>query len=91
MIGWGGKTPEWDDHILEKMLPHVVNCHLHDNHGILDDHIVPGLGNVDWDHVIPLLKTAPRLQVVTCEVIPIRTMSSVRDICESMARLGEIG
>ena len=91
MVGWGGKTPEWDDHVLEKMLPHVVNCHLHDNHGILDEHIVPGLGNVDWNHVIPLLKTAPRLQVVTCEVIPIRTTSSIRDICESMAWLGEIG
>ena len=37
-----------------------------------------------------LLKKAPRLQVVTCEVIPIRTMSSIRDICVSLEKLGEI-
>ena len=89
-IGWGAKTPAWDDRILEKMLPHVVNCHLHDNNGRLDDHIVPGLGTVNWKKIIPLLKKAPRLQVVTCEVIPIRTMSSIRDICVSLEKLGEI-
>jgi len=89
-IGWGAKTPTWDDHILEKMLPHVVNCHLHDNNGRLDDHVVPGLGTVNWNHIIPLLKKAPRLQVVTCEVIPIRTMSSIRDICVSLEELGKI-
>ena len=89
-IGWGAKTPAWDDRILEKMLPHVVNCHLHDNNGRLDDHIVPGLGTVNWKKIIPLLKKAPRLQVVTSEVIPIRTMSSIRDICVSLEELGKI-
>ena len=87
---WGTVPPQFDDHILEKMLPHVVNCHLHDNNGRLDDHIVPGLGTVNWKKIIPLLKKAPRLQVVTSEVIPIRTMSSIRDICVSLEELGKI-
>ena len=32
----GRETPSWDDKILEKMLPHVVNCHIHDNMGQVD-------------------------------------------------------
>ena len=90
MIAWGGKTPAWDEHILEKMLPHVVNCHLHDNHGIQDEHNAPGQGNVDWNHVVPLLKKAPRLQVVTCENSPLKTMTAIRHVCEAMARIAEI-
>ena len=90
MPAWGGTTPTWDEHILEKMLPHVVNCHLHDNHGIQDEHLIPGLGDIDWKSEISLLKKAPRLQVVTCEISPIKTRSAIRDMYESMVRLGEI-
>lgn len=90
MLAWGGTTPAWDEHILEKMLPHVVNCHLHDNHGIQDEHLIPGLGEIDWKSEITLLKKAPRLQVVTCEISPVKTLSAIRDMYESMVRLGEI-
>lgn len=62
-----GQEPAWNDHILEDLLPHIVNCHLHDNNGILDQHQIPGDGNVDWKSVMPLLKTAPRLRVFHCE------------------------
>ncbi len=57
-----GLEPEYNDHLLEDLLPHVVNCHLHDNHGWWDEHLPPGFGDVDWEHVIPLLKSAPRIQ-----------------------------
>ncbi|MBO7742298.1 MAG: sugar phosphate isomerase/epimerase [Victivallales bacterium] len=66
---YGEATP-WDNRILEKMLPHVVNCHLHDNDGATDQHRLPGCGCIDWKHIIPLLKQAPRLKSVQSEVIP---------------------
>ena len=87
---WKDVPPQFDDRILEKMLPHVVNCHLHDNNGIVDQHFNPGRGTVDWKHTIGLLKQAPRLQVIQSEVIPIRVHDSIRDICEKFRELGEL-
>ena len=87
---WKDVPPQFDDRILEKMLPHVVNCHLHDNNGIIDQHFNPGRGTVDWKHTIGLLKQAPRLQVIQSEVIPIRVHDSIRDICEKFRELGEL-
>ncbi len=66
---WGGDTPSWDNTILEKMLPHVVNCHLHDNDGIRDLHHNIGRGTINWPHIVGLLKQAPRLKVVQSEVL----------------------
>ena len=86
----GVDEPEWDDRILEKMLPHVVNCHLHDNNGIVDQHYNPGRGTVDWKHIVGLLKQAPRLQVIQSEVIPVRVHDSIRDICSKFRELGEL-
>ena len=87
---WKDVPPQFDDRILEKMLPHVVNCHLHDNNGIIDQQFNPGRGTVDWKHTIGLLKQAPRLQVIQSEVIPIRVHDSIRDICEKFRELGEL-
>ena len=87
---WKDVPPQFDDRILEKMLPEVVNCHLHDNNGIIDQHFNPGRGTVDWKHTIGLLKQAPRLQVIQSEVIPIRVHDSIRDICEKFRELGEL-
>ena len=87
---WGNVPPQFDDHILEKMLPHVVNCHLHDNNGIVDQHVNIGRGNIDWPHIVGLLKKAPRLQVIQSEVIPVRTHDSIHDICAKFAELGEL-
>jgi len=90
--GWAylQSAPQSDDRILEKMLPHVVNCHLHDNDGQWDYHRNIGCGNIDWKHVIPLLKSAPRLKCIQSEVIPARTNSSIRDVCEAFRKLGEL-
>ncbi len=84
---WQDITPTWDDRILEKMLPHVVNCHLHDNDGISDKHRNIGDGNIDWDHIVPLLKSAPRLKVIQSEVIPIKANASIKSICEKFTGL----
>ena len=84
---WGEIPPQFDDHILEKMLPQVVNCHLHDNNGITDQHLNIGCGTIDWKHITGLLKQAPRLQVVQCEAIPVRAMASIHDLCSKFAAL----
>ena len=68
----GSGEPHWDDKILDKMLPHVVNCHLHDNYGIDDEHNLAGDGNTDWKHIMPLLLSAPRLKVIQSEFCPIK-------------------
>ena len=72
--------PAWDDDILEKMLPHIVNCHLHDNNGAQDQHNLPGRGNVNWDHVSKLLLTAPRLRSLQSEVVPQRNSIATKDL-----------
>lgn len=62
--------PEWNDHILEDLLPYVTTCHLHDNIATTDLHLLPGLGNVNWKHIIPLLKSAPRIKCFQNESVP---------------------
>ncbi len=59
----------WDNDMLKKMLPWIVNCHLHDNHGFDDEHLMPGQGLIDWETLIPELLSAPRLKCVQSEVI----------------------
>ena len=56
--------------ILKQMLPHIVNCHLHDNDGTDDQHLAPGEGTLDWKSIAALLKQAPRLQCLQSEVLP---------------------
>ena len=85
-----GYEPEWEDHALEKMLPHIVNCHLHDNNGYEDQHLLPGLGNIDWKHTMELLKQAPRLEVIQSEVKFPQENLSVRQLCETFRKLQEI-
>jgi sugar phosphate isomerase/epimerase len=78
---WGSVTPAWDDQILEKMLPHVVNCHLHDNNGMSDQHRNLGDGNIDWQHIAGLLAKAPRLQVIQSEVVLVSANVAIKELC----------
>ncbi|MBE6392066.1 MAG: sugar phosphate isomerase/epimerase [Lentisphaerae bacterium] len=85
----GVNEPEWDDQALERMLPEIVNCHLHDNDASIDGHRLPGNGTINWQKVIPLLKSAPKLQVIQCEVIQ-RPGETIAETCQKFAELGEI-
>lgn len=85
--GFYGKDPVWDDRIGEKMLPHIVNCHLHDNDGSSDQHKCPGNGNVDWQHIAGLLRKAPRLKSIQSEVILGRDMVSIHTLCETFRKI----
>ena len=77
------ETPDWNDPILEKMLPHIVNCHLHDNDGSSDQHKLCGTGSVDWKKVVSLLKTAPNLKNIQCESLSHVNNFSIREMIET--------
>ena len=81
------KPVPYDPQMLEHLLPHVVNCHLHDNNGLFDFHRLPGTGTVDWPHIIGLLKKAPRLRSFQSEVIPVRENVSIRTLVETFEAL----
>jgi sugar phosphate isomerase/epimerase len=62
-----GVPVEWEENLIEKFVPHLVNCHLHDNNGILDTHQTPGTGTIDWNRIVKALKSAPKLQSIQNE------------------------
>ena len=72
----------FDDHILEKMLPHVVNCHLHDNDVSWDQHYNIGMGTVNWQKIIPLLKSAPKLKCIQSEVDGRSKIIGIKDVVD---------
>ena len=86
-----GLPPRWEKNVLDRMLPHIVNCHLHDNDASADQHLLPGKGNIDWKTLVPKLLSAPRLQCIQSEVIPLRAQQPIRPLCEKFRELfGEI-
>lgn len=87
---WGNVSPQFDDRILEKMLPYTVNCHLHDNDGMSDQHLKPGRGNINWKSIVNQLKQAPRLRVIQSEVSMIRSQDSIHEVCRAFQDLGNL-
>ena len=57
-----------EDHTLEKLEPHIVTCHLHDNNGFADQHDLPGRGTIPWGSLIPRLAKCPRILSLQSEV-----------------------
>ena len=84
-----GREVPWEHDVLGRMLPYIVNCHLHDNHAALDEHTLPGRGTVDWREVIPKLRTAPRLRSMQSEVLPGRHGIPVKTLVDTFGRLLE--
>lgn len=83
-----GEKPNWQKDVIADMLPEIVNCHLHDNIGQADTHLLPGDGTIDWKHVISLLKTAPRLKNIQSEVSP--KNATIKDLVAKFDELGEL-
>ena len=67
-IGWPDDTVEFQPDQLDDMLDDVITAHLHDNHGMNDEHVMPGDGIANWPHIVQRLKTAPRLVSLQSEV-----------------------
>ena len=86
-----GVPVQWEHDVLDRLLPYIVNCHLHDNDATADQHLLPGKGTIDWGKLVPKLLSAPRLQCVQSEVIPLRGQQPIRPLCEKFRELfGEI-
>ena len=73
--------------IVKQMLPHIVNCHLHDNDGTDDQHRLPGDGTLDWTAVAALLRQAPRLQCLQSEVLSVRCKATMPVLVETFHRI----
>lgn len=82
-----GMTVKWEKNIAETLRPYIVSCHIHDNHGVRDDHDLPGRGNIDWERIVKVLSEAPRLKNIQSEVLTARKNIPIRTVCESILRL----
>ena len=81
---WEGRGDvEWESDVLGKLLPYIVNCHLHDNFASQDEHALPGKVSINWQQTIGMLKQAPRLKSMQSEVIPLRGGVSTRRLIET--------
>ena len=83
---WGLPVP-WEKNVLDRLLPHIVNCHLHDNHAVRDEHDLPGTGTVDWKTVFSRLRTAPRLKNMQSEVPAAALALPIKTLVETFERL----
>ena len=83
-----GRSQEFDGiAVLEKLLPEMVCCHLHDNGALTDAHARPGKGLLDWNKIVPLLKKAPRLQAIQSEVSLFRDAIGCQKLSECFNNL----
>ncbi|MBR2373431.1 MAG: sugar phosphate isomerase/epimerase [Lentisphaeria bacterium] len=85
-LAWRGNLIE-EPAALDKLLPHIVTCHIHDNNGLGDDHNLPGRGTIDWADMMPKLLSAPRLVSCQSEVGLFRYDISVKELCSTMTGL----
>jgi sugar phosphate isomerase/epimerase len=80
-----GVPVQWEEHLIEKFAPYLVNCHLHDNCGLTDDHLLPGMGNVDWERIRKVLENAPHLRCIQNECVLPADMP-VADFCRTFRK-----
>ena len=66
-LAWGEHIDEYEG-AYQRLAPYIVTCHLHDNDGYSDAHILPGKGNIDWADLIPKIKRCPNLISMQTEV-----------------------
>lgn len=66
---WWENGVEQEDNALEIMQSQIVTCHMHDNTGYGDLHGMPFDGTINWDELIPKLKSCPRMESYQTEVV----------------------
>ena len=53
---------------IETLKPLIRSVHVHDNHGMKDEHLWPGEGSIDWKRTMELLRSAPQVPALVLEV-----------------------
>jgi sugar phosphate isomerase/epimerase len=53
---------------LEELKPRIRSSHIHDNHGLKDEHLWPGDGTIAWDEAYGGLKSAPHSPAGVLEI-----------------------
>jgi sugar phosphate isomerase/epimerase len=53
---------------VETLRPYIRSVHVHDNHGMKDEHLWPGEGSIDWKRTMELLRGAPQVPALVLEV-----------------------
>ena len=79
-----GLPVRWEKNIAETLQPYIVNCHIHDNYGVGDDHRLTGDGDIDWRRIVPVLLNAPRLQNIQSEVLTARRSTPIRTVVDNL-------
>jgi sugar phosphate isomerase/epimerase len=51
-----------------ELKPRIFSAHIHDNHGLKDEHLWPGEGTIDWKETMGELRTAPQLAGAVLEI-----------------------
>ena len=87
--GWEDDTVVPQGNQLDAMLENIVTCHLHDNNGIGDLHILPGSGIADWKSIVKKLEMAPRLISIQSEIKEYDTAEvSLKEQIDSFKQVG---
>lgn len=60
---------------LNKLAGKICAIHVHDNHGVNDEHLLPFLGDIQWEKVMPALRKAGYEGDLVLEVCQNRKMS----------------
>lgn len=82
MNSWAGKIDYCNDAV-DQLLPYIVTCHIHDNDGYGDDHIMPGTGSINWKELAAKIMSAPRLMSIQSEVNMFRDGNSVKRLVDT--------
>jgi sugar phosphate isomerase/epimerase len=53
---------------LEEWKPLISSAHIHDNHGLKDEHLWPGDGTIDWTEAMEGLHSAPHIRGGVLEI-----------------------
>jgi sugar phosphate isomerase/epimerase len=53
---------------LAELKPLIHSTHVHDNHGLKDEHLWPGDGTIPWQESMAELRTAPQLSAAVLEI-----------------------
>ena len=72
-----------EEDTLALLAPHVVTCHLHDNNGYGDNHVLPGMpgrGTIQWKRLLKQLFACPNLKSLQNESNFAATHVIARDV-----------